>query len=95
MEYKLHTQQRFTEKFIPIFKKSKINNEWSEMTDEDYFKLCEICRNKPLYIQPGKSRVIARYNDTTMWCVLTKKTKIVKTIYPVDRADIRKFLVNS
>lgn len=100
MDYKKHTKERFTEKFLPIIKskriknfwKDKNNKQWLELTDDDYDNLCNICRNEPLLIQSEKSRVLIQYNQMYMWCVVTKKSKIVKTIYPTDRSDLRKYL---
>ena len=102
MNYKEHTKQRFNEKFIPLFKnkkknnfwKNKINQNWSELTNEDYHNLCKISLNEPLYKELSKNRVIIKYNNTFMWCVLTKKSKIVKTIYPIDKSDFKKYLNN-
>jgi hypothetical protein len=106
MDYKLHTQQRFVEKFIPISKKkSKTfwentggdrgpSIDWVEITDEDYSNICKMCLENPLFSQPERRRVIIKYRNTFMWCAMTKKSKIVKTIYPIDRADVRKYLNN-
>ena len=102
MDYREHTKQRFKEKFVPInlqsnkkvrkFWKDKINKQWLELTDDDYDNLCNICRNEPLLIQGERSRVLVQYNQTYMWCVMTKKRKIVKTIYPIDKGDYNKYL---
>ena len=104
MDYREHTKQRFKEKFVPIntscilnkkvrkFWKDKINTQWLELTDDDYDNLCNICRNEPLLIQVEKSRVMIRYNQMYMWCVLTKKKKVVKTIYPTGKSDYNKYI---
>ncbi len=99
MDYRAHTKQRFREKFAPIinkkiknFWKDKINKQWLELTDDDYENLCNICRNEPLLIQSEKSRVLIRYNQVYLWCVMTKKKKVVKTIYPIRKSDYNKYL---
>ena len=99
MNYKEHTRQRFEEKFIPIIKGKKkkfwehiTSSYWLEFTDGDYNNLCEVSLNDPLYREPTKNRVLVKYKNIFMWCVLSKKSKIVKTIYPIDRSDFRKYL---
>ena len=102
MDYKEHTKQRFKEKIFPInyskkiknFWKDKTNKQWLELTDDDYYNLCVVCRNEPLFTQQEKKRVLVKYNGTYMWCVMTKKSKIVKTIYPIDRSDYNKYVKN-
>lgn len=99
-DYKEHVKRKFKERFVPIvstkniknFWKDKTKKEWIEFTDDDYNNICNICNTNPLLIQKEKSRVLIRYNETYMWCAMTKKSKIVKTIYPIDRSDYRKYL---
>ena len=98
--YRAHTKQRFKEKFVPINLNKKIKNfwrdkyskQWLELTDDDYDNLCNICRNEPLHVQIEKSRVLIQYNQTYMWCVVTKKKKVVKTIYPIRKSDYNKYI---
>lgn len=100
--YKEHVKQRFEERFIPIvsskniknFWKDKTKKEWLEFTDDDYNNICNICNTNPLLTQSEKSRALIRYNETYIWCVFkkTKESKIVRTIYPIDRSDYRKYL---
>jgi hypothetical protein len=102
MDYRTHTKQRFKEKFVPInlqpnrrkrkFWRDKCNKQWLELTDDDYDNLCNICRNEPLLIQGERSRVLVQYNQMYMWCIMTKKKKVVKTIYPINKGDYNKFL---
>ena len=96
MDYREHTKQRFKEKFVPInLRKSwkdKINKQWLELTDDDYDNLCNICRNEPLLIQVERSRVLIQYNQMYIWCIMTKKKKVVITIYPIDKGDYNKYL---
>ncbi len=98
MDYKKHTQQRFIERFIPIIKRKKTGGsiiDWLELTDDDYSNLCRISLENPLFIHTEKRRVIVKYRNTFMWCCLSKKGKIVKTIYPIDTSDFRKYLDNN
>jgi hypothetical protein len=100
MDYRKHTKERFYQKFLPIIKskkknfwKGKTSNNWVEFTDDDYLNLIEVSKT-PIHIHKEKSRVLVRYKDTLMWCVLTKKKKVVKTIYPICRSDFRKYVEN-
>lgn len=97
MDYKSHTKQRFAQKFLPTIKsrrskkfwKDSINKNWIELTDDDYVNLCLLSNNKPLFIDQLKNRVIVSYKGMFLWCVLSKKSKIIKTIYPISRSDKR------
>jgi hypothetical protein len=71
-------------------KRIDIDDEILKFTDNDYTNLCEIANSNFLF--KTKCKVIIQYNDIYMWCILTKKRKFIKTIYPVDRSDIRKYL---
>jgi len=97
MDYKQHTKDRFIERFVTMNKSKKrkfwrerSNKNWNELTDTDYKNLCELCNTNPLHKQLDK--VIVRYNNTYMWCVLTRKKKVVKTIYPITKSHYNKFL---
>lgn len=93
MDYKRHTKERFKEKFLPIITTKKLKIiDWVDLTDNDYKEICIICNNSPLFKQAEKNRVLIKYNDTYLWCVLTKKKSVVKTIYPIDKSDFRKYL---
>jgi len=98
MNYKKHTKERFREKFLPyfnnLFTKTNKNRHksWVDLTDNDYEEMCIICNNSPLLKQVEKNRVLIKYNNTYIWCVLTKKKSVIKTIYPIDKSDFRKYL---
>jgi len=83
MNYKEHTKQRFKEKFR--------NNSIKELTDDDYYEICNLCRNKNILLEKknknGGKKMIINYNNVYMWCILSNKSKIVKTIYPIDNCD--------
>ena len=103
MDYKKHTKDRFREKFLPIIKSKKIKNfwkdktnkSWVDLTDDDYEEMCIICNNSPLFKQVEKNRVLIKYNNTYLWCVLTKKKSVIKTIYPISKSDFRKYCVEN
>lgn len=86
MDYKAHTKYRFKQKFF------------KDLSDADYYAICEICRNKINYIEvasyKGATKMVISYNDNLMWCVLSKRRKIVKTVYPVSK-EILNSLINS
>jgi hypothetical protein len=97
MDYKQHTKDRFIERFVPMnkskqrkFWRERNNKNWTELTDTDYLNLCELCNTNPLHKQLDK--VIVRYNNTYIWCVLTRKKKVVKTIYPITKGHYNRFL---
>jgi uncharacterized protein with ParB-like and HNH nuclease domain len=46
--------------------------------DDDYYKMCDISNNSFIFKDSNKNRVIIKYNDTFVWCVLSKKSKIIK-----------------
>jgi hypothetical protein len=84
MDYKQHTKQRFVERIL--------SSTWLELSDDDYYKMCDISNNSFIFKDSNKNRVIIKYNDTFIWCVISKKSKIIKTIYPIDRRDKKRFL---
>jgi len=93
MDYKKHTKQRFVEKVLPSNKFHNTGDEsWLELSDDDYYKMCDISNNSFIFKDSNKNRVIIKYNDTFVWCVLSKKSKIIKTIYPIDKRDKKRFL---
>ena len=92
MDYKQHTKQRFVEKVLPSNKFHNTGDKsWLELSDDDYYKMCDISKNNFIFKDCNKNRVIIKYNDTFVWCVLSKKSKIIKTIYPIDKRDKKRF----
>ena len=97
MDYFKHTQKRFFERF---------KNSWSfkksgmiDLTIEDYHKMCEICKDdsKVLLQENLKKRGCRKliyYNGISMWCVISHKSKIIKTVYPV-KNKFRKIVQNT
>lgn len=70
----------------------------SELSDEDYDNICIICRNTDSFLRTKNShnnysvRKIIFYKEIHMCCVISKKSKIVKTIYPVKRRLLKKLI---
>ena len=89
MDYREHTKQRFKERFL--------NKSISELSDEDYDNICVICRNTDAFLkannQHRKSSVkkLIFYKEIRMCCIVSKKRKIVKTIYTVNKRLLKKF----
>ena len=77
MDYKQHTKNRFKQRFF------------KDLSDADYYAICEICRNKINHIEVASynksTKMVISYNNNLMWCVISKKKKIVKTVYPVSK----------
>jgi hypothetical protein len=75
MDYKAHTKKRYRERFH------------KELTDIDYYNLCEICRKDQCFEKKKANhkavKMIIKYKDDYMWCVLSNKSKIVKTVFPI------------
>lgn len=94
MDYKKHTKDRFIEKFSKTYKCKKIG--LTELSDENYYELCSIANDEKLvlYEDPIKKkkskRKIIFYKNILMWCVVSHKKKIIKTIYPVRKKDFNK-----
>jgi hypothetical protein len=85
--YKEHTKQRFIERFK--------NKPISELKDDDYYNICNICRNGHRIIQKnnktgGGVKMLISYNNIFMWCVFYKKANVVRTIYNIDNGDRNK-----
>jgi hypothetical protein len=98
--FKKHTQRRFKERCVPFYKSSI-----TELTDEDYFQLCEICKsdagkypgepvpnptNHPEKV--NRCRKIVNLKGMLIWCVYHKKNGIVRTVIPVTTKDITKIV---
>ena len=98
MDYRKHTKQRFEERLLPIIKSKKINKFWKDyinkqwlcFDDADYDNICDISNND--YVFKENQKVIIKYKEMFMWVVLSKKSKIVKTIFPISRSDMRKYV---
>jgi hypothetical protein len=70
MDYKAHTKKRYRERFR------------KELTDIDYYNLCEICRKDQCFEKKKANhkavKMIIKYKDDYMWCVLSNTyTQIV------------------
>ena len=93
MDYKKHTKDRFAERFInvPECKKAGL----TYITDEDYYKMCELASSddygflKKITNRGGYKKVIF-YIGIPMWCAVSKKKKIIRTVYPIRKRDFRK-----
>ena len=88
MDYNKHCKEKFIERF------GKNNEEWLELTDSDYENLINECKTNPLLIEPLKNRIVIYYKKTYMFCILSKKSKIIKTIYPLNKKYYRKIVIN-
>ena len=86
MDYKEHTKNRFIERFN------------KKLSDKDYYKICDICRNDNNYIKKDTykkaTKMVIKYEDIYMWCVLSNKKKIVKTVYPIKKS-IKRIIKNN
>jgi hypothetical protein len=84
MDYKEHTKIRFKERFN------------KELTEIDYYKICDICRNGFSYTKKDAYnkaiKMVIKYEDNYMWCILSNKKKIVKTLYPIKKSIKHKFI---
>ena len=82
MNYKKHTQDRFFERFKFI------------ITDAEYDILCKMCNDNFIQIEPNRNRSIKKiikYNNIYICCIISHKTKIIKTVYPVKRSKVKKY----
>ena len=85
MDFKKHTQERYKQRFL------------RELSDSDYEKMCEMCKNgNTLFekISPKKERrrshkMIILFNDIYTWVVVSKRKKIIKTVYPMRAKDLK------
>lgn len=85
MDYKKHTKERYLERFK------------SELTDDDYTELCNICKSDNVILQVRQNRLNKNRNRKNLilfrnkytWCVLSKRGKI-KTVFPAKRKEIKK-----
>lgn len=80
MDYKLHTQERYLERYKEI------------LTDDNYFELCEICRKQESWlsntqVKRGASRILIMYNNHKVTCIVSRKKKIVKTVLHLTKKD--------
>lgn len=84
MDFKNHTKERFKERF------------GVELSDTEYLKICDICRSNDIYIKRYGSnnslKVVIKYENQYIWCVISHKRKIVKTVYPVKKRIINKLI---
>jgi len=82
MDYKEHTKLRFKERFN------------KELSDDDYYKICDICKSSDVYFKQNTYKkaikMIIKYDSNYIWCVVSHKKKIIKTVYPVQRRIKRK-----
>ena len=72
MDYKLHTQQRYLERFRKT------------LSDNQYQVLCELTKSAGWSIRPDKRRVfktIVEYDNRLMWCIFNRKNTVF-TVYP-------------
>ena len=88
MDYKRHTQERYKERFI------RYHNILPEISDEDYYIMCIIGRddNQGYFLKnknKSKKKIIF-YNNIPFCCIITRKSKVVKTIYPVKKSILKK-----
>ena len=82
MDYKLHTQQRYLERFRKT------------LSDNEYQVLCELTKSTGWSVRPDKKRIfktIIIYNNSLLWCVFNKKNTVF-TVYPVKNKHINKYI---
>ena len=98
MDYRKHTKERFLERFVPMFKSKKVKykdqRDFKELTDADYDTMCELCGTSATFKIPSYkkgSKVIIEYKGINFWCVISHKSKIIKTIYPVRNSDYKRY----
>lgn len=82
MDFKKHTQERYKERFN------------AELSDSEYMQICELCKSGKIYIEKPSAKkrskkVVIVYREIFMWCVISKRRKIVKTVYPVSKKDLK------
>jgi hypothetical protein len=53
--------------------------------------MCDMCKNNYILFISKENKVMIKYKCTFMWCILSKKSKIIKTIYPVKKREFIKF----
>lgn len=93
MDYKKHTKDRFAERFQNVSSCKKVGI--IDITDEDYFKMCELASDdskgflKKITNRGGYKKIIF-YNGIPMWCAVSEKKKIIRTVYPIKNSDFRK-----
>ena len=85
MDYIVHTQKRFLERF-------KI-----DLSVEEYKELVEINKvsNDYQIVQRDKKRVykkIILYKDRYLWCVFNRKNTVL-TVYPARKNDLIKYKI--
>lgn len=94
--FKKHTQKRFKERCVNFFR-----NKIPELTDEDYFYLCEVCKDdsgkypaEPVPNPTGNPERVNRFKKIVnlkgclIWCVFHKRNGIVRTVIPVTTKEI-------
>ena len=100
MDYKKHTQERFLERFM--YYNHRVTEKRPEMkylTDDDYYNMCEICKNNSnvLYQEQKHNKAtlkVIQYKGRNFSCIISNKKKIIKTIYPVDKKILERICGN-
>lgn len=97
--FKIHTQNRFKEKVLPSYQAKRLK--LSELTDDDYFLLCELCKNDNTYPalavrnntndmhRKNIMRKIVNFKGCLIWCVFHKKNYFVRTVFPLKKKELK------
>lgn len=89
--YNRHIKQRFTERFQTL--NVCISNELTHLRDIDVKEISEIALNTDGYLaRKGKKNTIKKvifFNGLSMWTVIDPKKKILKTIYPISKKELK------
>ena len=88
-DYKKHTKERFKERFLsnPYYIKEGFKD---EMTDDEYQNLCELCKDNDIGYLYTKYKKVIQFRGFYMWVAFTKKTRTVKTIFPINKSAYKK-----
>lgn len=70
-DYRKHTKERFKERFLSN-KYSKMTS-MDEMSDEEYNKLCEMCRDEDVGDLITKYKKVVNFRGIHIWVAYTKR----------------------